>query len=269
MITSQPIHALSLDLDGTLLRKDGSISDNTIETLKKCEKHGIRKIFNTARPKNMVSKEILEEFKDDVWIFSNGTTAIHKNQVLFHHTLHKKHSQSLINELIKLGEGIFFSVEVNGRIFSPSKNDYMMRKYFAEKVLLENFYHNEINKIIIVDEDKDYPIEHLYKLENENVRLLITEKGKYLQFMPKNISKLTAIESVGALMGFDLSNVLAFGDDNNDYEIIKFAGTGVAMANATVDLKNIADYVTLSNDREGVSVFLKEHLFESKIHLEI
>ena len=58
----------------------------------------------------------------------------------------------------------------------------------------------------------------------------------------------------------DLSDVIAFGDDINDYDMLKAAGTGVAMGNATNDLKEVADYVTETNDNEGIPKWIDKYL---------
>ncbi len=61
-------------------------------------------------------------------------------------------------------------------------------------------------------------------------------------------------------MGIDAHETIAFGDGHNDLSIIKFAGIGVAMANAVEDLKKAADEITLSNEEDGIAVVVERYL---------
>ncbi len=55
-------------------------------------------------------------------------------------------------------------------------------------------------------------------------------------------------------------NIIAFGDEDNDLEMIEYAGTGVAMGNGIEELKNIADAITFSNEEDGIAFYLNDHL---------
>ena len=75
-------------------------------------------------------------------------------------------------------------------------------------------------------------------------------------------SKWVAINSIIEKFGISKENVIAFGDDINDLEMIKNAGTGVAMGNAEEQLKSIANYITDTNVNDGVAMFLKKYILK-------
>ena len=66
-------------------------------------------------------------------------------------------------------------------------------------------------------------------------------------------------------MGYTQDEMIAFGDGHNDASMVKYAGTGIAMANAVQDLKDIADDITLSNDEDGIAESLYKYMPEIKL----
>lgn len=80
----------------------------------------------------------------------------------------------------------------------------------------------------------------------------------FVELVPKGIDKAQSLERLLQHLGFDATNLIAFGDGYNDLSMIKYANMGVAMANAAPELRAIADYVTLSNDEDGVAIFLEK-----------
>ena len=77
-----------------------------------------------------------------------------------------------------------------------------------------------------------------------------------------NVEGMNALDTVLTPMGYTREEMIAFGDGHNDSSIIKFAGTGVAMANAVQALKDIADEITLSNEEDGIAESLYKHIPE-------
>ena len=75
----------------------------------------------------------------------------------------------------------------------------------------------------------------------------------FLEIFPANIDKGSVLRSVSQLENIPLSETAAFGDHEMDIPMIRAAGLGVAMENAVPPLKDIADYITLSNDADGVA----------------
>jgi len=254
------IKLISVDLDGTLFSSSGKVEPDTLAALAECRKAGIRIIFNTARPLKMIPRELYRQCMDDYWIFSNGTTCMRQNRTVFHITISNPSACRLMQTIHYSYAAFFFSIESYGQIYTSSLSRTMSQRYFAETISLNELIAKPVNKILVIAEDRNFPVDSISRSVTTDVRMLITEKGKYVQFMPRGISKLSAVQQVLKENNIKLENVLSFGDDLNDLELIKASGIGVAMGNADPLLKQHADYVTTSNDRQGVAFFLRAFL---------
>ena len=78
-------------------------------------------------------------------------------------------------------------------------------------------------------------------------------------FMPAASGKTTAVKALAETSGINLEDTVAFGDDQNDIEMLKLCGTGVAVANAIPEVQEAADEIMLSNDEDGVAEWLADH----------
>jgi HAD-superfamily hydrolase, subfamily IIB len=96
-----------------------------------------------------------------------------------------------------------------------------------------------------------------YNSNNLNIYL---SKPTYLEMMPNNASKTSAIEVLCKKYDIQRSEVIAIGDNYNDINMIEFAGLGIAMGNAPDAVKQYADDITLSNDEDGVAVAIKKYI---------
>lgn len=91
---------------------------------------------------------------------------------------------------------------------------------------------------------------------------LICYRGENLYgFINKNAGKIHAIKALAMLLNIQLSDIIAFGDDLNDIEMLEQCGFGVAVSNAINKVLEIADYVTDSNDEDGVAKFIEKNIF--------
>ncbi len=82
----------------------------------------------------------------------------------------------------------------------------------------------------------------------------------YIEFIDKKVSKGNAVRTLAEKLGIDISQVMAIGDQGNDLSMIEAAGVGVAMGNGIDDLKSIAQFVTKSNDEDGVAYAVEKFL---------
>lgn len=80
--------------------------------------------------------------------------------------------------------------------------------------------------------------------------------------MPKGLSKGNSLLEIAKYYNIDQKDIIAFGDELNDETMIEVAGTGVAMGNVVEKIKEIADYITLSNDEDGIADYLEKFILE-------
>ena len=91
----------------------------------------------------------------------------------------------------------------------------------------------------------------------DECKAVITDDGTLCQIMHAEVSKWNSIQYVLQHLNRDVSEVIAFGDDYNDMEMIEKCGVGVAMSNAVEELKAVAKFIAKSNDEDGVATFLE------------
>lgn len=83
----------------------------------------------------------------------------------------------------------------------------------------------------------------------------------WCQVMHKDSTKMNAIRKIAELLSVKIENIVAFGDDSNDIEMIRSCGIGVAVENAIDSVKQAADYICCNNDNDGVAKWIKEKIF--------
>ena len=90
-----------------------------------------------------------------------------------------------------------------------------------------------------------------------------TSRPEFLEFVSSEADKGSAMAEIGKVYGIDKSEMIAIGDSYNDICMLKYAGFGVAVENAPDDIKNICDYVTVSNNNNGVAAVIEEFVLRS------
>ena len=124
--------------------------------------------------------------------------------------------------------------------------------------LLQQITFPEPKWLIVGDADK------LSKLEKELQTLFHNEFNIYrsepyfLEIMPPRIEKANGLKFITDCLGIQAKDILACGDSYNDISMLRYAGLGIAMANSDKEVKEVADYITLSNDKDGVAHAVKK-----------
>ena len=94
---------------------------------------------------------------------------------------------------------------------------------------------------------------------------VIKTRNNLLEFMPKGITKAYGIELLARDLGITIDEVMAIGDEENDLPMIRYAGLGVAMANAVPLIKEAADVVTDSNEADGVATVIEKYVLKGGV----
>ena len=248
-----------LDLDGTTLRNDKTVSQNTIETLLKVKERGHHILFATARPPRDAYKYVPIILRDNPIICYNGAAIISSEdlKIIYEKQITKKDVLKVLDVCEKYGYNQL-SIEVNDTLYSNFDTTPFFGNAKNEIVDLREMNYDSAFKVIICS-DKLINEEILNKFPN-TVKGTITDKKILCQIMNSESSKWIAITSLSKKMNIAEKDIIAFGDDTNDLEMLKFAGIGVAMENSEKTVKEIADYVTDTNQNDGVAKFLQEKL---------
>ncbi|MEI0610836.1 Cof-type HAD-IIB family hydrolase [Brachyspira pilosicoli] len=259
------IKLIATDLDGTLLNDDTKISDYNKTVLNKLIDKGIEIVIATGRPISAMDFYYKELKNNSESIVFNGAMVVDKNfNCIFTNPLKK----NIVDEIIDIYKEKYIN--------DTSLNIYSIEKYIVAKdnfkiqthtekvdkknkiVGLENFNDNiEAQKIIILGEN-DILVD-----VKKNIDKLFTvhtsfSNPNFLEILSLDANKANALRWLCDKKGIDRKNVIAFGDNYNDIEMIEFAGVGVAMGNAENHVKKNAQYIADTNNNNGVGDFLKE-----------
>ncbi|MGG0007229.1 HAD family hydrolase [Bacillus tropicus] len=231
------------DLDGTLLRSDKTISEKSINILRECKNNGDELIFATARPPRAIKQYIPNVLKSEIIICYNGALVLKGNDILEIIEIATKYNLHQI--CLEIGDKLYSNFDVTDYFGNVPCEIMDVRDLNFEKA----------SKAIICTKGSINK-EFIKELPDE-CRGVITDDGTLCQIMHAEVSKWNSIQYVLQHLNRDVSEVIAFGDDYNDMEMIEKCGIGVAMSNAVEELKAVAKVIAKSNDEDGVATFLE------------
>lgn len=255
---------LSFDLDGTLLRDNKTVSDFSKDVLLKCKENGKMLIFNSARPPRLIYEVLPSEFHEDIIISSNGALINRGEETIFKNFISVENTKNIIKYLEKNHSEVYFSVEQGRDSYTSFYDMKFNNEMFAIKVDFDELELKGTPKFLIrVGSMTGKEIENFISILPKTCTFLLTDGGEFAQIMATGNTKLSGIKKILAMEDHHIDDVVAFGDDHNDLEIIRECGLGVAMGNAEDAIKEVADHITLSNEEDGVARFLFEKVINA------
>ncbi|GGE51028.1 haloacid dehalogenase [Pullulanibacillus camelliae] len=263
-------YLIALDLDGTLLTSDKTISPKTKETLGRVIKAGHKVMIATGRPFR-ASQEYYHALQLDTPIVNFNGAYIHHpldpNWGVYHSPLDFKtfhdimstcQSYQLKNVVVEVKDEVFINnpdplLTDLVRIGNPNITYGPIQDHLTQgptSVLLQT-NEQKIDKLINA-------------LDTEHANAIEQRSWGYpthiIEIIKRGINKAIGIEKTAAYYGIPKERMIAFGDEDNDIEMLQYVGQGVAMGNAISALKAIANAVTSSNDEEGIADYLEKTL---------
>lgn len=244
-----------LDLDGTLLKNDKTVSDKTLQALKKCETQGRQIVIATARPPRLGAIELPDELQREFMIFYNGAEIYHNNKKIYSKCIPFDSLKNIKDILLKNHSECKVSFEINNKLYANYNVQSCFGNVEFETITLDTFELKPATKVLI-DIGSINDIEVFQSNLPGDCHMVITDNGSLGQIMAYGVNKLHALKYILDKLGTSIDRVMFFGDDINDIELIKECGIGVAMGNASATVKNAADYVTKSNEEDGIADFI-------------
>lgn len=253
-----------LDLDGTLTNSKKEMTTRTRETLLAAERKGLRVVLASGRPTygiTALAEELeLKDYGGYILAFNGGRiTDCATGDVVFDQPLSPSVVEPLYDAVKSAGmEMLTYQDEVIAA--TRKANKYVLHEAFINKmpvVEYDDFIHQvryPINKCLVVGDPAP-----LHELE---LRLVESFKGRmdayrsagfFLECVPPGIDKARSLARLFEMLSLSKDEVIACGDGYNDQNMIRYAGLGVAMANAPKDVQDTADYITYSNEEDGVA----------------
>lgn len=259
-----------LDIDGTLLHSNRSVSHENLQALKKCVEAGIDIWIATARSHRSVFGETGPlhdiDYIEPKGAFHNGAYAVNKvNGYLKHYPI----EPTLVTKIMDM-------VEAKGphlKVAIQNQEDHSFK--FIDPETMEFWSCTEEEcieystartspalKIAVWDEKEDLTqlYESLMACFGEELNIFLSGNNTWILILSKKASKDQALLDMYSYHGVSPDKVVTFGDDLNDLGMIQTFGCGIAMGNAIQPIKDAAKHVTKTNDEHGVNHALREIL---------
>ena len=254
------------DMDGTLLNSEGAISEENEVALKKLQKKGLEVIIASGRTDLMVKTFVKQLGLTGYVISSNGGLIrnIKTGEVLYSKLIEK----SVVEEILSYCEenNIDYILYTLDTVYGNEGNPLMIKYENRNKDLPKNMkapleYLQNISKIdninvlkvLLVCREHERVIE-LEKHFSKNKKITaVSSSVGLLDIMSSNISKGNSLKILAEKMDIDLKHVIAFGDNYNDMEMLKYVGMPIAVENAVEDIKLQAKHITKSNNESGIA----------------
>ncbi|WP_408868869.1 Cof-type HAD-IIB family hydrolase [Brochothrix campestris] len=258
---------IAIDLDGTTLRNDATISNETKRVLAEVRAQGHAVMIATGRPYRM-SQQFYKELRLD-------TPIVNFNGAYLHHPTNTRYEGFRQNIALKTAHDVFDfakTLDLNNIIAEVDESVYIWKN---DQSVPQNMreadprliHYGAPSQLIQSD-----PTALMFSANNQQLATIKAQLdsafagviehrswGKpyeYLELTKSGLNKAVALRQAASDLGFSMADVIAFGDADNDWEMLAEAGIGVAMGNADAETKRIANEITLSNEEDGIAAFL-------------
>lgn len=268
------IKLIALDLDGTTLNSFDRISENTGNTLSEAVRSGVHVVVATGRPMCALPEDVKKIDGIEYAITSNGACLTRlADDKLLHHSVHDPKAIETIAAMLRptnymteifvggkayIGEQFFYDPNSHKfgkkraeyisatRIPVPDIYDYMLANKDAIENINVNFY------------DQESKMKFWKEADALGIATVTSSYFSNVELGGLKASKANALEKLCEILDVDRAHTMACGDSPNDLAMLHAAGFSVAMGNAVDSVKEAADYVTLTNDEDGVAAAVRK-----------
>ena len=252
------IKIIFFDIDGTLLRlRAKELSEKTVEALNRLKANGIRLCIATGRTQDSLHHFSGIEF--DAFLTFNGSLCYNDTETIFSNPISPDDVQKLIRNADSLGRPV--SVATKNRLaangFDIDLSDYYSIAHLQLTVAedFEQVSNEEVYQLLLGCRETDYSA----ILKDVDGAKIAAWWDRAVDIIPANGGKGIGIQKVLEYYHLDKSEALAFGDGNNDIEMLLSVGTGVAMGNASPQLKEVADEICKDVAEDGIYDYCLTH----------
>ncbi len=262
--------AVFFDIDGTLLNTSkgvNKITSSVKDSIRELQKNNTLVFISSGRPYAFLNEDILD-FGFDGYILMNGSLILLNDdtsnmQPFYKNTFDKKHLKTLISKF----EDYNIQYILQDEKYSYLKSDFKHQKLLYENIgipmqyIKDDYDIKDINvcKIEMHCPDKDAS-DFCMTLEDDNFRYTYFDEFKLFELYSRKDTKASGILKILDHFNIDINNSFAFGDSHNDIEMLNTVGCGIAMGNASDEIKAHADKVTKSVSEDGVSYGINQFI---------
>jgi len=257
MITTEGVVCMKLivfDLDDTLLNSKEVVSVRNRQAIQNCHMKGMKIGYITLRSPRKI-KTFLQRLPCDCIAHYNGALIYADNSLIMENVIEYSNAINFINKVTEIAPGIGVSAYFEPYCYKDKK----IRSHITQEILeydLNSTPHHNFQRIRLFTQD----------YENIDFSQYISSEMQYQKsnntavITNKFVDKGKALETLIRYFDIEKEQTISFGDNINDIPMLIASGTGVAMGNAVSHVKDIADYITLSNDEDGVAEYIESYL---------
>lgn len=265
---------LVLDLDGTLTNSKKEITRHTKETLIKAQEAGLKVVLASGRPTYGVAplaNELeLQKYEGYILAYNGGEIIDWKTRELMYE---KQLDSDLLPYLYRCAKENDFAIVTyeNEYVLTEKPDDEYVLKEALLNVMkikkVDNFLEavkHPITKCLIVGEPSRLALLEKEMYEKLKDRMGVFRSEPYfLELVPKGIDKAQSLSVLLEEIGMTKNEMIAIGDGFNDLSMIQYAGLSIAMENAQDVVKQAADFITLSNEEDGVAYAVEKFYLDN------
>ena len=264
LISMINVRLIFIDSDDTLKKTDGTISDRVKKAIVENRKTGNRIIICTARPRYQTLEVMKAAGADSIVVSSNGAEIYdsNENKIIFNSFIDDDSVIKLVKYAYSKDIRLILTMEDYDYVTKEIRNP--NQKLLSNSNYIEELAEYNVKQCMFIDKK----CEEIYKikdiLSNDNKLHIVDEinenssyEKKWFSVSNSNCSKGNALKIVSKYLNIPIENTIAIGNDKNDISMFEVAGFSVAVANASDDIKSKVSHITLSNNEDGVAVFLE------------
>ena len=275
------IKLIALDLDGTLFNTDGIISTANKEQLNRAAAQGIKIVISTGRPFNGLPFEQIKDTTIEYALTTNGASVykIEGKECLYEDGMDLETIMPILDWI--LAREIHIDIYMDGVGFTPIRcrenlerldvPDSLRSYMLATRTPVEDLrgYVTDCGKMIQKINLNFYPQpDGTFLYRDETLQFLKANSAievvcggfNNFEISKAGVTKREGLQFLANYLGTDLEHTMAMGDSENDLSMINAAGIGVAMGNASEDVKAVANYITATNNEDGVGKAIEKFI---------
>ncbi len=261
---------LALDLDGTLLNSDNVVSDENIKWLKKAMDYAYILLVSTRTYKSI--KLIADSIGlKDCYIVGMAGCDIRKypeGKTIYSSCIDKSDVKAMLDFAQKYNFYIQL-FDINGEYYFKEKTEYSdlysdFQGYSGKKLNTDEEYLLNVGKIMFITENERVLELNTLLKENTNENLRSEKVWDFIiEVYSSSINKGEAVKQIAKELKIEKENIISMGDEEVDISMFNVSGKGIAVKNASDEVKKYADLVTVSNDENAVAVVIRDYIIEN------
>ena len=252
------------DLVGTLTNSKKEFSSRIRETLIRIQEQGIRLVLASGRPTYgivpLANELRMNEFGGFILSYNGGEIINWESKEMMYENVLPNEVVPVLYECARTNHLSILTYDGAEIVTENSLDPYVQKEAFLNKMAIRetNDFLNDIilpvaKCLIVGDAGKLIPVDSELCIRLQGKINVFRSEPYFLELVPQGIDKALSLSVLLENIGMTREEVIAIGDGYNDLSMIKFAGMGVAMGNAQEPVKKAADYITLTNDEDGVA----------------